>query len=137
LTCYRFDIISKRMSVVPALASVTAAHPALLTDRVYVVDGTAIKALGDGSVQTGTWRSRRFAFPWAEGFGWVRVNGPDVTGVVLRYYLDGVLVHTATFNDRKPQRLPARKGYRVELELEAAVRITSISVAQSAEELHA
>ncbi len=135
MACYRFDIISKAMSTAPTLSGASATHAALLSDRLFVVHGTAVKAAGDGAVLAATWRSRPFIHPWPEGYGWIRVNGPEVASVTVRYRLAGAVVHTATFTSRSPQRLPALKDHRIELEIEAAERVTSVSVAKTPQEL--
>jgi hypothetical protein len=135
MACHRFDLVSKALSTAPTIGGVLAAHPALSLDQLFVVDGTAIKALGAGDALAGRWRSKLVVYPWPEGYGWIRVNGPAVEDVTVRYYLDGVLVHTSVFTNRSPQRLPALKAHRIELELEAAERITSVAVAKTPQEL--
>lgn len=134
---YRFDIIAKRLSVEPRMEVTTAAHQSLVGDTLFLVDGTAIKPMSDGAVASSIWRSKRFAFAYEVGFGWLRVGGPLTAPVTVRVICDGVTVRTATVSDRKPQRLPARKGFRWEMEIESTSRVTDVVIAQASEELTA
>lgn len=137
MPCHRFDLVTKALSTAPAIQNVAAVHPALTLDEMFVVDGTNIKAAGAGPALTGRWRSKLVVYPWPEGYGWVRVNGPAIDNVTVRYYLDNVLAHTSVFTNRNPQRLPALKAHRIELEIEAAERITSVAIAKTPQELGA
>jgi hypothetical protein len=135
MPAYRFDIVSKGVSTEPLADGVVAAHASLGTDALYVVVGTQIRALGAGAAASGVWRSRKFASPYPMGFGWLRVAGPMLAPVTVRVICDGVTVRTATLSDRKPQRLPAVKGYRWELEMESTGRVVEVAMAQGQEEL--
>lgn len=136
MTCYRFDVVSRRVSHEAIADAATAAHAGLTTDRLFIKDGTAVKPIGDGIGATGVWRSKVFSFGWPEGFGWAQVNGPLETGVVLRLYLDGTLAYTTpTITTSKPVRLPAKKGYHVMLEIESTDRVTGLAVAQAPTDL--
>ena len=134
-TVYRFDLASKRLSSAPSLAPVTAARQSLAADKLFVVVGTTVHVSGDGPATQGIWRSRKFAFPYALGFGWLRVAGPMLAPVTVRVICDGVTVRTATLTDRRPQRLPARNGHRWEVEVQSAGRVVGVTLAQASEEL--
>jgi hypothetical protein len=130
---YRFDMLSKSLSKLEVAAS--AARHEIKPDSLFVVSGTELKALGGGAVQAGTWRSRRFASPYANGFGWFKLGGSPAA-TVCRFYVDGVLRYTTpTVADREPRRLPAVAGRWWEVEVEGVDRITSVSLAESSEEL--
>lgn len=136
MTCYRFDIQSRRVSREALADAATAAHQGLTTDRLFLKDGTAIKALGDGTAATGIWRTKMFSYGWHEGFGWAQVNGQFSSGVVLRLYLDGALIYTTpSIMNNRPVRLPAIKGYRAEVEVESADRVTAFALALTPTEL--
>lgn len=132
---YRFDLTAKAMSTEPLAETAAAAHQSLAADQLFLVVGTSIRALGAGAGAAGVWRSKKFAAPYPMGFGWLRVMGPMLSPVTVRVICDGVTVRTATLTDRRPQRLPAVKGYRWELELESAGRVVEVAVAQAQEEL--
>jgi len=135
MTVYRFDILAKRLSDAN-LPAATGAMPDLLSDTLYVADGTAVKGVVSGAVTAGTWRSRRYQFPSPISFGWGRLEGPVVGGAVVRLYADGVLVYTTpTITSRDPFRLPARRAKRWEMEIESTDRITGLRLGQSVEEL--
>lgn len=130
----RFDLAARRLSDRELNAS--AVHPSLVDDSLYVVDGTSIKAIDRGALMAAIWRSRRMAFPVDVGFGWARVSGKLQSGVTLRVFADGVLVHTKTgLVSNEPFRLPAVEAMRWELELESTDRVTGIKLAQASEEL--
>jgi hypothetical protein len=131
----RFDLTTKRISEVPALGDVRAVQTDLLADRLFLAEGTTVKALGDGAPATAIWRSRKFISPHPQGFGWLKLNGPLTAPVTMRVYVDGVLAHTATVANRNPQRLPARQGRAWEIELESTSRVTYAAIAQTAPEL--
>jgi hypothetical protein len=103
--------------------------------EIYTLDGLGIFLLGGGAVYSPVWRSKKFAFPHAVGFGWMRASGPIAEPVTVRLYVDGALIHTATLTNREPVRLPAKKGMRWEIELESEGPVTSITLAQAQPEL--
>jgi len=131
----RFDLSTKRISEVPALGDVRAVQTDLLADRLFLAEGTTVKALGDGAPATAIWRSRAVIRPNPVTYGWLKLNGPLTAPVTMRVYADGVLIHTATVADRKPQRLPAKPGRTWVIELESTSRVTSAAIAQTAPEL--
>lgn len=136
MTCYRFDLVARRVSRELLAETATAAHSGLTTDRLFLKYDTAVKPLGDGEVSTSIWRSRAFSYSWPESFGWLQVNGQLAEGVTVRMYLDGVLIHTTpSLVNNTPVRLPARKGYLVELEIQSAARVTGLAIGKTPSEL--
>lgn len=133
----RFDLSTKRISEVPALGDVRAVQTDLLADRLFLAEGTTVKALGDGAPVAAIWRSRAVVRASPVTYGWLKLNGPLTAPVTVRVYADGVLIHTATVADRKPQRLPAKPGRTWVIELESTSRVTSAAIAQTAVELSA
>lgn len=135
MAVYRFDIQAQRISDAN-LPAATGAMPDLLSDTLYVADGTAVKGVLSGATTPGTWRSRRYQFPAPISFGWGKLEGTVVAGAVVRLYTDGVLTYTTpTITSRDPFRLPARRAKRWELEVESTDRITGLRLGQSVEEL--
>lgn len=116
----------------------TAAYVDRLLDALYVASGTSIMAVFGGATRrTSTWRSGRVVMPAHTGFGWLQVLGdqtPDAP-VMVRWYADGVLTHTATVTDTQPQRLPAGRWLEHEFEVESAARVTRVTMAGSTAEL--
>jgi len=97
----------------------------------------AVTGFEAGSIAPGRWRSKRFAFPEAIGFGWMRVSGPITDPVTVRLYVDDALIHTATLTTRDPARVPAVKGMRWEIEIESVSQVTEVCLAQTQPELFA
>ena len=130
----RFDATARRIS--DLVVDATAARQSLDADALYVASGTQLKAIDAGTRETATWRSRRFSMPNPEGFGWAQINADFEEGVVLKLYVDGVLIYTSpTILSKEPFRLPAVKGRRWELELVSKDKVTSLEIAQAAQEL--
>ena len=114
----------------------TAAFTDLLTDTLYIASGPAVVDFNGGTAATGLWKSKRIVIDGYPGFGWLRVNGPTLTGVVVRIYRDGTLFYTTpSITTRNPVRLPAGRAKRWEVEMETVDRITSLVLATTVEEL--
>lgn len=114
----------------------TAAHTDLLTDTLYVAAGPGIVDFNGGAAATAVWKSKRLVIDGYPGFGWLRVNGPALTGVVVRVYMDGALFYTTpSITTRNPVRIPHGRGKRWEVEMETSDRITSLVLATTVEEL--
>jgi hypothetical protein len=130
---YVFDLVSARFSTLdePALPS---AFNDLVTDTLYVVDGTDIVPWFQGTPYTATWRSKIAVRGSKPSFGWLRLNG-DFTTATVRLYLNGVLLHTDTFTNRKPKRVPVGRGREWEIEVESAGVVTSAIIATDVKEL--
>lgn len=115
--------------------SFSAAYTDILTDAMYVVDGTAIVPFLGGAPRVGVWRSKRIVLANYPSFGWLRVNGPMSDPVIVRIYGDGALWHTATLTMREPARLPAGRHRHWEIEIESDGIVTSVVLASTVEEL--
>lgn len=130
----RFDMASRRISDLESAA--VAAHRDADEDQLFLVDGTAIKEQGAGTLQAGLWRGRRHSFAWAQPLGWGRLSGRLEAGATLRLVVDGVEVFETLVEDNEPFRLPDEAiGRHWELELESTDRVTGIKLAQASEEL--
>lgn len=145
VTALSFDLVAKRIGTlsVPSATPATgvdppgALHNDLITDTLYVVDGTSIVPLFRGSAYlTGTWRSKVIVRDDHPGFGWLRVNGVLDAPVTVRVYGDGTLRFTATaLTTRTPVRMPPGRYREWEIEVESATRVADVVLATSVQEL--
>jgi hypothetical protein len=135
---YKFDMASKRISKDTSITAPEALFADLETDTLYVVDGTAIKAMHGGAAIAGTWRSCVVKAPSGvpTGFAWLRANGLMGPGLVVKLYADGALVHTTpSLTNGEPRRLPDTMARAWEIELTGAARVTSLVVTDNTEDL--
>lgn len=114
---------------------ITAAYSDLVTDTLYAAGSSAVSPMFRGDPMSGRWRSRLEVSPQSRGKGWLRVNGELGAGVRLRIYGDGALVHDVTITTRTPTRVPAGRWRRMEIDVESTVRCTTVTLADSAQEL--
>lgn len=134
--CLTFDLAAKKLGRVDLQAD--DAFVDMLTDTLYVANGTSITAIfGANTRRTGRWRSSIVTLPLQQPMAWVKVYGDQSTAapVVVRWYADGVLRHTATFVSLEPQRLPPGRWLEHEIEVESRARVTRLIVAGSTQEL--
>lgn len=110
-----------------------AAFSALTDDKVYLVGGTSVSALGDGARNVGRWRSRRFVAPSHPPLSWARVEGNYP--LTFRLYGDGELLGTRTVTSDDPFRLPAIPHRDADVEIEGDTRGVAVVLATSVEEL--
>lgn len=132
-TCICIDLKSRNISTKPHTA--TAAYSDLLTDTLYVASGTSLLSLFSGPPLVGRWRSAPISNAEFPSYAWLRVQSEFESTVTIRLYGEGVLYHTATFNTRDPQRLPARRFRNIEVEVEATCPVTKILLATNSAEL--
>lgn len=108
----------------------------LKTDRIYGASGTAVTGLFAGTaLRTAKWRSKIVVTPMQAGMAWVVAESDFAAPITVRWYGDGVLRHTATLASRSPVRLPFGRYLEHEIEVEAATRWNSLTVAGSTAEL--
>lgn len=134
MSCIVLDIPTGRVATVDE-GDVVGAHADLLADTLFAVIATDIVPLYGGALVAGVWRSKFLILRERPGFAWLRVNGPMDGSVTIRLYADGVLFDTSVVSARDPVRLPPGQFARWEIEVEAAVRVTSIRLAATSEEL--
>ncbi|HQT19575.1 MAG TPA: hypothetical protein PLE48_13375 [Thiobacillus sp.] len=111
-----------------------------IDDSLYAADGTAmVRVFGGVSRRTGIWRSPPAVLARQEPIAWAKVYGnqSQATPVIVRWYGDGVLRHTATFTDMQPQRLPSGRYLEHEVEIESQARVSRVVLASSTQELQA
>lgn len=138
MPCYRFDLESKRISTDTTAATPSALYADMRSDTLYGVIGVTVVPMHGGATETATWRSKVFKIPSGaySGFAWCRINGQLANGVTLRFYANGVLVHTKTgVTTIEPIRMPAIEARAWEVEISSRDRITSLVLADSLEGL--
>lgn len=145
VTAHSFDLAAKRIGTLemPSAEPATgvdppaALHNDLVTDTLYVVDGTDIVPLfRDAAYLIGVWRSKVIVRDDHPGFGWLRVNGVLNANVTVRVYGDGALYFTAgPLASRTPVRMPPGRFREWEVEVESAGRVTEVILATSVQEL--
>lgn len=106
----------------------------LVTDTLYAVEGTNIVPWFAAEPFEAKWRSKVAIIDKKPSFGWMRVNG-DFTSATVNLYMNGQLLHTTTFTDRKPNRVPVGRGREWEVEVVSEGVVTSVAVATDVKEL--
>lgn len=107
-----------------------------VTDTLYVADGTAVRAAFTAAGhRTARWLSKKVTLPQQQPLAWWKVYSDFAAPVTLRWYGDGELRHTATFNSLEPQRLPPGRWLEHEVEIESSARVTKIALASTTQEL--
>jgi len=106
-------------------------------DRLYLIQGGAITAWGQGEPMTYTWRSRLHELPpGSAGFSCAKVIARDYP-VTLRLFADGETILEHAVDDAQLFRLPG--GFTLsrdwEIELEGVHEIHSVQIATSPTEL--
>jgi hypothetical protein len=134
--CLSFDLPNKKLGRVDLSAD--AVFVDRLNDIMYAAKGASVNAVfGSIARRTALWRSARQVLPQFAALAWVQVYGDQTVEdpVTVRWYGDGVLRHTSTLTDTKPQRLPAGRWIEHEVEVESKSRVTSVMLASSTAEL--
>lgn len=107
-----------------------------VTDTLYVAEGTAVRAaFSAAGRRTARWRSKKITLTQQQPLAWWKVYSDFAAPVTVRWYGDGVLCHTATFNDLEPQRLPPGRWLEHEVEIESTARVTKVVLASTTQEL--
>jgi hypothetical protein len=132
-TVLAIDLKSRRISTMSL--AITAAYSDLATDTLYVAEGTQLRPMFGGDALTGLWRSKVMVSNSGWSFTCHRVESDFDAPVTVRYYGDGVLIHTATFTGRQAKRLPAGKWRDLEVEIESTGAATVLAMATSMYEL--
>lgn len=132
---YALNIEAGKLTTVSGLAPTTM-YVDNITDRLYVAQGTAVKALFNAaSKRTGDWKSKRFVMPRPVGFSWLVIESDFDYPVQVTWYGDGVQRHSVSVTSRDPVRLPAGEYREHELEISSQARWNSLTIASSTDEL--
>ncbi|HWH74507.1 MAG TPA: hypothetical protein VNV16_09640 [Methylibium sp.] len=135
---YALHLASRRLIELDNVGS--ALYRDAVTDRLYLAEGLAIKAVGAAATKrTAVWKTKLIELPDHQSFAWVQAqsNYENDGTVTVKVYRDGALVHTATLDSREPQRLPPGISNEWEVQIESDCRITSLTLAANTEELKA
>lgn len=128
------DLLKMRIGKGAAPAGWTGLHTDLRTDTLYAASGTTVLPQFAAANQTATWRSGRYVLDSQQSMAVLMLEGP-FSSAVARLYGDGTLYHTTpSITSNRPVRLPARRFRELELEIEAAGRVTRAVLAASLEE---
>jgi len=114
-----------------------AGYHDLLRDKLFLAvndSGNKVKTWGAGSTKSYTWRSKKFSLPQVMGFSCAQLEA-EAYPMTLKFYLDNTLYHTQTVQNRDPFRLPAKVGRDLEMQVEGANEVFSLSIANSMTEL--
>lgn len=133
--CFALDFAAKKLGRVNI--SATAVHKDVITDHLFVVEGSRIKKLFGTGRRSGSWRSGRIVLNSQAALAWVQVDGDqtEAAPVTIRWYGDGELRDTSVITGIEPERLEPGRWLEHEVEVESAARITKVLLASSTQEL--
>lgn len=107
-------------------------------DLMYLASGTDLmECFSGGALRKAKWRTGISTQGAQHPLAWIKVYGQQTNDkpVTVKLYGDGVLRHTATFKNLQPQRLPPGRWLEHIVEIEAAVRLNSVVICSTSEEL--
>lgn len=135
--CYALDFVAKKLGRVQLAA--TALHHDVITDHLYAVVGNRVKKLFAEGRREAVWHSGIAQLTDQKPLAWVQVDGDQSISapVIVEWYGDDVLRHTATFTDIEPKRLPAGRWLEHEIKVTTRARVTKVVLASSTAELKA
>lgn len=134
--CLVFDLAAGKLGRIDLTA--TAAFTDTLTDTLYVANGANIQAVhGGANRRTATWKSARLVMQRQAPMAWLKVYGDQTPSapVIIRWFGDGQLRHTATITSTAPVRLPPGRWLEHEVEVESTSRVTRVVMAGDTTEL--
>lgn len=136
-TAYLLHIPSGKMITIAIDDTVSALFVDRVTDALYYVTGTTIRrAFAGVGNRTGYAYSKVFIFPRQEPLAWLQVEADDAFGqVIVRWFGDGVLRHTATVTSNTPVRLPAGRYREHTVEIESSMNVSTVTLASTTAEL--
>lgn len=135
--CYAVDLETKKLVTVDLTAS--AFYRDLLTDTLYYATGTTIKSFGTAATKrTALWTSPIEVNPKFTGYAWVQADSDYASAVTVKAYANGTLNSTTVLTSRAAVKGVAPADEREwQVRVEAAVNVTSVTLARTAEELRA
>ena len=132
--CIGLDLIAKKIVSLDAFGSTFFLDK--FNDRLYAASGTGIKALFAALTRrTATYKTGVFNIAKQQPFAWLQVFSDFSASVIVKWYGDGVLRHTATVTSVAPVRLPPGRYLEHQIEIVSAAIVTSVVFAGSTLEL--
>ncbi len=133
---YSLDLVNGRLVALTNVGS--AFYRDTVTDRLYLAQEGAIKAMGAGNgKRTAVWRTPVIQLNEQTSHAWLQVDSDFSASVTVKTYHDSVLVDTTVLTDNEPQRLPDGLPKECEVQIESAANVTKLKLASSIEELRA
>lgn len=117
-------------------AGYSAVHRDPLQDKLYVLDGTSIKAwnVPAAGLMTASFRSKRVRLPMPMSVGAVEVIAKAYP-VTIKLYADDVLWHTQSVSSDDPIRPPDKQAMNWACEVSSSNRVIAVRMARSVADL--
>jgi hypothetical protein len=131
--CYALDFVAKKLTRVGMTGSAMYSDP--LTDTLFVARGNQIISVFCGTRRTGKFKTGIINVAAQQPFAWLQVDSDYTAPVMVKWYGDGVLRHTATLTSIAPVRLPPGRYLEHEVEIETTARVTKLTMAGSTDEM--
>jgi hypothetical protein len=134
---FAYDTTLNKLGTVGGFTNVTALYVDREADEFFANDGTSVNKLFSAGLRTAVWKSPLITLPAQTPLAWLKVYGGQSSGtpVIIRWYADGALRHTATLTNIEPVRLPPGRWLEHEIEVESAARVTKLVLTSSTQEL--
>jgi hypothetical protein len=115
----------------------TGLYNDLRNDALYgIKQGVISKIEGGTSPLSYTWRSKLFSLPKPTSFSAWQVVAADYASITVKFYLDNVLIHSASVASNDVLRLPSdTRGRNLEIEVTGTSKVVAVHIATSVEEL--
>ena len=131
--CYALDFAAKKLTRVAMTGSALYSDP--LTDTLFVARGNQIISVFGGTRRTGKFKTGIINVAAQQPFAWLQVDSDYTAPVLVKWYGDGALIHTATLTSLAPVRLPPGRYLEHEVEIETTARVTKLTMAGHTSEL--
>ena len=113
----------------------TGGYNDLRHDNLYLIVGGELSKWDTGTDLDYAWKSKKFTFSEPKGFTCYRVQA-EAYPVTFKLWRDGTLILTKSVTDSGLQRIPAGLGNDWEFQLNGAVEVYNVQIAQSPMELN-
>lgn len=132
--CYSLNLADGKLSTLTLTGS--AFYTDHAADKLFIASGNSIKScFTENTYRTGTWKSKKFTMPKQATYAWLAVQSDFTAPVTVKWYGDGVLVHTTAVSSVNPVRLPAGRFLEHEVEVSSSGRWSAVILASSGDEI--